>query len=75
MCDFRVIENDFANDTARCVCKGAVLSAYETLSSHGHKTALAAAMKIYQYHHPGDSAEDTQITIERWIVAQTNQIH
>ena len=71
MCDFRVIEQDFANDAQKCVCKNAVLNAYKSLKPHGHKTALAAAFKIYQYHHPGDTNEDTLLTVERWVLSQT----
>jgi len=75
MCDFRIIEKDFANDAQKCVCKSAVLNAYKGLSAHGHKTAIAAAMKIYNYHHPEDSLEDSQITVERWVVAQSQILH
>jgi hypothetical protein len=75
MCDFRVIEQDYANEAAKCICKPAVFNAYETLKSHGHKKAMDAAMKIYLYHHPEDTIEDAQITVERWLVAQSGQIH
>lgn len=75
MCDFRIIEQDYANDAQKCVCKPAVYNAYMSLSSHGHKRAMDAAMKIYAYHHPEDSIEDAQITVERWVVAAQGQMH
>ena len=75
MCDFREIEQDYANDDAKCVCKPAVFNAYQSLLPHGHRKAMSAAMKIYRYHHPADTVEDAQITVERWLVAQTGQMH
>lgn len=75
MCDFRIIEQDFANDAQKCVCKPAVFNAYSSLKPHGHKRAMHAAMKIYQFHHPDDSTEDAQITVERWVIAQSGEIH
>ena len=75
MCDFRVIETDYANDAHKCVCKPAVFNAYESLLPHGHQKAMDAAMKIYQYHHPDDTAEDALLTVERWLVAQSGEIH
>ncbi len=75
MCDFRIIEKDYANDAQKCVCKPAVYNAYQSLKHHGHQRAIDAAIKIYAYHHPHDSIEDTQITVERWVVAQSGQIH
>ena len=75
MCDFRIIEKDYANDVHKCVCKPAVFTAYQSLLPHGHKKAMDAAMKIYQYHHPDDSLEDCQITVERWLVAQSGKMH
>jgi hypothetical protein len=75
MCDFRVIEKDYANDAYKCVCKLAVFTAYQSLLPHGHKKAMDAAMKIYQYHHPHDSFEDASLTVERWLVAQNGKMH
>lgn len=75
MCDFRIIEQDFANDAQKCVCKPAVYNAYQSLLSHGHKKAMDAAIKIYKFHHPDDSKEDVQITVERWVIAQSGEIH
>ena len=75
MCDFRIIENDYANDAQKCMCKSAVFTAYQSLLPHGHKKAMDAALRIYQYHHPEDTIEDCQITVERWLVMQTGQMH
>lgn len=73
MCDFRVIEEDFANDPGRCVCKPAVFKAYNGLLDAGqsHRQAMEAAMKVYRYHHPEDSKEDSQLTVERWVLTQS----
>lgn len=73
MCDFRTIEFDGANDVDRCVCKPHVMNAYEGMISSGapQKRALEAAYRVYRNYHPADSKEDSRLTIERWILAQT----
>lgn len=73
MCDFDVIEENFANDSCRCVCKNAVFNAYNGLVGAGqsHRHAMDAAMKVYRYHHPQDSAEAAEQIVERWILSQT----
>lgn len=65
----REITFDGANNAERCKCKGATLNAYHGMISSGaaDSEALEAAYKVYRYHHPTDSVEDSHLTVERWI--------
>jgi hypothetical protein len=36
-------------------------------------TALDAAYRVYRFHHPLDTKEDSHLTVERWIYA--DQVH
>jgi hypothetical protein len=73
MCDFREIGFDGANDADRCICKPHVLNAYEGMIGSGasQKSALEAAYRVYRNYHPDDSKEDSRLTVERWVLAQT----
>lgn len=72
MCDFRVIEDDWANDPSRCSCKPAIFKAYQGMLESGvpEKTALAAAYRVYIHHHPEDRGMAGQLTVQRWLSAQ-----
>lgn len=66
------IEFDGANNPVRCRCKGAALNAYQEMLRHGtaESEAVEAAYRIYRFHHPLDSKEDSRLTVERWIYAE-----
>jgi len=71
----REIEFDGANNPVRCKCKGAAINAYRGMKTSGaaESEAVDAAYRIYRYHHPKDTREDSLLTVERWIYAdQTN---
>lgn len=72
MCDFRVIEYDGANDPAKCVCKDAVLNAYDGMMQAGCSTkkAVEVAWHVYRSYHPDDTKEDSRLTVERWLVSE-----
>ena len=67
----REILFDGANNPIRCKCKGAALRAYNGMKTSGcaESEAVEAAYRIYRYHHPMDSKEDSLLTVERWIYA------
>jgi len=73
MCDFRTIDFDGANDAERCVCKPHVMNAYTGMLQSGasQKKALEAAYRVYFNYHPDDTAEDSRLTVERWVLAKT----
>lgn len=52
-----------------CKCHGAVMRTYGGLSQSGvpHNVALEAASIVYGYHHPEDSKDDKNLTVERWV--------
>lgn len=64
---------DGANDPLRCKCQGAVLRTYKGMSHEGGNIALMAAIRVYRHHHPEDSVQDAQLTVERWVHA--GQMH
>lgn len=68
----REIIFDGANNPVRCKCKSAALNAYENTKRLGfaESEALDAAYRIYRYHHPQDTREDSSLTVERWIYAE-----
>ncbi len=61
---------DGANDPERCKCQGAVMRAYKGMKHEGEKTALAAAVRVYSFHHPEDLPVDASLTVERWVHAE-----
>lgn len=73
MCDFRVIEDDWAADPARCICKPAVFKAYNGMLASGasEKSAMSAAYRVYLHHHPADKGLAGKVTVERWLSAQS----
>ena len=66
---------DAANNEIRCKCKPAALKAYQGMKQLGaaEQEAVEAAYRIYRYHHPQDTPEDSHLTVERWIY--TGQAH
>ena len=60
---------DFEPEDPVCKCRQAVLRAYCTLMGTGHdeKMAMDAAKRVYRHHHPEESAEVRNITVERWV--------
>jgi len=66
---------DGANNEVRCKCKPAALRAYNGMKDAGcdEGTALDAAYRVYRFHHPLDTKEDSHLTVERWIYA--DQVH
>ena len=65
----REIIFDGANNPVRCKCKPAALKAYNGMLGSGSSEdeAVEAAYRIYRYHHPLDTKEDSRLTVERWI--------
>lgn len=63
---------DAANNAVRCKCKPAALNAYTGMLEHGssENEAVEAAYRIYRYHHPLDTKEDSRLTVERWIYSE-----
>lgn len=63
---------DGANNEIRCKCKDAAVNAYRNTKQHGFAEveAVDAAYRIYRYHHPLDTKEDSQLTVERWIYTE-----
>ncbi len=74
MADFscKEITFDGANNPARCKCKAAAVNAYNNTKEHGfaESEAVDAAFRIYRYHHPQDTIEDSHLTVERWIYTE-----
>lgn len=62
---------DGANNPERCICKPAAMNAYNGMLTSGaaETEAVEAAYRIYRYHHPLDTKEDSRLTVERWIYA------
>jgi hypothetical protein len=62
---------DGANEPVRCKCKPAVLKTYQSLMQDGNpqRVAVEAALRVYRFHHPQDSKEDSKLTVERWVFA------
>lgn len=60
---------DGANNEIRCKCKPAAMRAYNGMLTSGsaEQEAVEAAYRIYRYHHPMDTKEDSRLTVERWI--------
>lgn len=75
MCDIRKITFDGANEPVRCRCKLAVLNGYAGMRKSGaaESEAFDAALRIYRFHHPEDSREDSCLTVERWVYAANEQ--
>jgi hypothetical protein len=63
--------HDMADPAARCVCREAAMRAYHGLIKAGQPQnfALEAAKIIYRHHHPEDSPEIRNVTVERWVTA------
>lgn len=68
---------DGAKNPVRCKCKPAALKAYNGMLSSGaaEKEAFDAAYRIYRYHHPLDTKEDSHLTVERWIYTEQARAH
>ena len=59
-----------------CRCYGAVMRTYKSMSDdEPHLVALAAAHRVYRYHHPEDSKADAFLTVESWIAAAHAEAH
>ncbi|MBV6633644.1 MAG: hypothetical protein KI792_11515 [Alphaproteobacteria bacterium] len=56
-------------DTEPCVCKPAVIRAYEGMASSGapERNAFEVAMRVLRYHHPEMPTDRIKITVERWL--------
>lgn len=59
--------------TGPCDCRTAVLRAFQGMLVSGstQPTALDVAARVYRYHHPAQSAEHAQRTVEAWISARS----
>jgi hypothetical protein len=44
-------------------------------SDEPYQVALAAAQRVYRYHHPEDSKLDANLTVERWISETRHAVH
>ena len=56
-------------DDSPCICKQAVKRAYATLIKAGEPETIAmmAAKRVYKHHHPEDSIQERNLTVERWV--------
>lgn len=55
--------------TGPCDCRTAVLRAFQSMLVSGstRPTALDVAARVYRYHHPAQSPEHAQSTVEAWV--------
>ena len=60
-------------EPADCKCYGAVMRTYKSMSDEPDFVALAAAKRVYRFHHPEDSKLDAGLTVERWVNQQNVQ--
>lgn len=68
------LDPDFAEialvgDTEPCICKPAVVRAYQGMmaSGSGENDALEVATRVLRYHHPEMPAQRILVTVERWV--------
>ena len=56
-------------DTEPCVCKPAVIRAYDGMTSSGaaEHVALDVAKRVLSHHHPEMPEDRIKITVERWV--------
>ncbi len=54
-------------DARDCKCYSAVMRTYKSMSDEPDHIALAAAQRVYRYHHPEDTKVDAHLTVERWV--------
>ncbi|MEO0392601.1 MAG: hypothetical protein AAF213_05050 [Pseudomonadota bacterium] len=69
-CDIGVMaEIALVGDTEPCICKPAVLRAYDGMKKSGaaEKTALDVAERVLTHHHPEMPHDRIKITVERWV--------
>ncbi len=68
MCDLAKIEG---GEPIFCRCRHAVMNGYHGMIKSGAAEceALDAAFRIYRFHHPEDSRDQSRLTVERWIYA------
>jgi hypothetical protein len=61
-----------ADEDPLCMCRQAVERAYKTLVGAGHPESMAldAAKRVYRHHHPEDSREMANLTVERWVASR-----
>jgi hypothetical protein len=43
---------------------------YKAMSDEPHHVALQAAQRVYRHHHPEDSPDEANLTVERWVADQ-----
>lgn len=67
-CNLPTEEN--VRQPADCRCYGAVMRTYKSMSDEPHHVALQAAQRVYRHHHPEDSPDHANLTVERWIADQ-----
>jgi hypothetical protein len=62
-------------DTEECVCKPAVIRAYDGMKKSGspERNAMEVAYRVLRYHHPEMPANRIRITVERWV--HSGQMH
>ncbi len=60
---------DGIRDAHDCKCYSAVMRTYSAMSDEPRQVALYAARRVYRYHHPEDSRNAADLTVERWINA------
>lgn len=56
-------------NAADCKCYGAVMRTFQGLSDEPQQIAMEAAIRVYRHHHPEDSKENANLTVERWVSA------
>ena len=58
-------------DTEVCVCKPAVIRAYEGMKRSGstEQVAIDVAKRVLVHHHPTMPERRIKITVERWVYA------
>ncbi len=65
-CNIPVMEG--VKQAEDCKCYKAVMRTYKCMSSdEPEHIALAAAQRVYRFHHPEDSKLNAHLTVERWV--------
>lgn len=67
--DANMEEIALVGDSEPCICKPAVIRAYDGMKKSGtsERIALDVAERVLLHHHPEMPADRIKITVERWV--------
>ena len=67
--DANMEEIALVGDSEPCICKPAVIRAYDGMKKSGtsERIALDVAERVLFHHHPEMPVERIKITVERWV--------